>query len=397
MNPSEPPLQSAEKVPAPATTPQTEPSNDRTESTGSVSVTSPAKKEERPRQVLGMDNIGCSKGKKSEAKWTPETEAQFIQLMLEEVLNQNCVGGNFTTAQLNAIASKLNERCSPVPPYEVKLLHGDEAWRIWTQRHTKDEYLKNRTCPHYDELTTIFIGKTATGSLAAASTQLPQGRTRVRRSPAPISKNEMFSESGEGYTPDCSRLTHHRRAPSQSNDTVINSIAETRMALQQVASAQTTTERAIAELEAYTDLPVDIVMLVCKKFEVPFNRRMMSDVDDECNQYSDHEDSSEQAEHDLENSGDDNIDDCVGTEDDVADSADDDEEKVLVYAAQLDSLYEQLATLRASTSQRRPRIKRNPVASTPFTGMDWINELEQCALRDSIASALWADSGNRRA
>ncbi|GER39399.1 FBD-associated F-box protein, partial [Striga asiatica] len=478
---------------------------------------------------LGTDNTGHSKGKKAveSAKWTPETEVEFIQRMLEEVLNQICVGSNFTTTQWNSITSKLNERIFPLPPYEARQLHGKQSrlktyWRqfhtmqtsaigfgwcptrnmitgsnealaIWTQKHPKDEFLKNRTCPHYDELTTIFIGKTATGSLATASTQPPHGRTWVRRSPTPIPKNEMFSDSGKWNTPDSSRSTRRRRAPSQSNDTVMNSIAETRRALQQVA---TTTERAIAELEAYTDLSVDVVMLVCKMFEVPFNRRLfvslkveahrralidrwvaessqytlvclclMSGMDDECNQYSDREDSSEQAEHELENSCDDDIDDCVETEDDMGDSADDAEEKVLVYAAQLDSLYEQLATSLPSTSQRKPRIKRSPVASTPFTRMDWINELymgpdkrffhsdnlppsfydldyfpprdedndnvppslhaldsipqsdvdeetsgwnpslnvsqsayrEQCALRDSIASALWADRGNRRA
>ncbi|CAA0821410.1 Unknown protein [Striga hermonthica] len=253
-----------------------------------------------------MDNIGCSKGKKIEAKWTPQTKAQFIQLMLEEVLNQICVEGNFSTAQWNSIASKLNELCSPVPPYELKQLHGeqarlkaywrrfhtmrtsatgfgwcpnqnmitrgDEAWKIWTQRHPDDENVKNRKCPHYDELTTIFIGTTAAGSLATASTQPPQGRTRVRRSPAFILENEMLSESGEGYTPDSSHSTRRRRAPSQSIDTVMNSFAETRMAIQQ--AAQTMTERAVVELEAYTDLSVDVVMLVLIKFEVPFNLRM---------------------------------------------------------------------------------------------------------------------------
>ncbi|GER54202.1 S-adenosylmethionine:tRNAribosyltransferase-isomerase [Striga asiatica] len=290
-----------------------------------------------------MNNIGCSKDKKSEAKWTPEMEAQFTQLILEEVLNQNCIDGSLEDIFWRRFHTmKTSATGFGWCPIRNMITGGDEAWRIWTQRHPEDEYLKNRTCPHYYELTNIFIGKTATGSLATASTHSSQGRTRFRRSPAPIPENEMFSESGEGYTLDRSRSTRRHRAPSQSNDTVMNSIAETRMALQQVASVQTTIERAIVELEAYTDFLVDVVMM-----------------SDECNQYPDHVDSSDQAEHDLENSGDENIDECVETEDDVADSAYDNEEKVLVYAAQLDSPYEQLATLRASTSQRRPRIKRN--------------------------------------
>ncbi|CAA0805924.1 Unknown protein [Striga hermonthica] len=101
----------------------------------------------------------------------------------------------------------------------------------------------------------------------------------------------------------------------------------------------------------------------------------MSDVDDARNHNFDHEGSFDAVEDDLENSGDDTIDDCVESEDDMVDSADDDEGKVNFYVAQLDSVYEQLVTFRASTSLRRPRIARNPVASTPLTGMDWINEL----------------------
>ncbi|GER26345.1 hypothetical protein STAS_01991, partial [Striga asiatica] len=98
-------------------------------------------------------------------------------------------------------------------------------------------------------------------------------------------------------------------------------------------SGQTTLEREISKLEAYTDLSVD--------FEILFNRRMfislkveshrralidrwvvkslMSDVDDEVNHYSKDEDYSEQAKDDLENIDDDNIEDIMDDEDDVDD------------------------------------------------------------------------------
>ncbi|GER26346.1 FBD-associated F-box protein, partial [Striga asiatica] len=176
--------------------------------------------------ILGMDDSGSSKGKMSDAKWTRETEAHFVALMLEEVVNVNCVDGRFSTSQWTSLLTKLNERCSTDPPYEMNQIMGKQAPLKSHLRHFHTMLTKaTETCTHYDALTTIFFGSTATGISATVSTQPPQGRPQVRRSPVAIPENELFSDEGgeDTYSPDNSRSTRRYRTSSQSIDTVMNS------------------------------------------------------------------------------------------------------------------------------------------------------------------------------
>ncbi|CAA0837784.1 Unknown protein [Striga hermonthica] len=173
-----------------------------TESTGSVSMTSPEKKDsgqQRCRVTVQLELHLVN------AKWPPENEAVFVNILLDEVLLGNCVTEKFTPNQWLTILGKLTEQCPTFYPYKIKQLHNkyqrlkvywkrfhtlltkttglswdaekkvikgsEEAWQRWTTANRKDHDLENRTCVNYEELTTIFHGTTATGSNTRASTQ----------------------------------------------------------------------------------------------------------------------------------------------------------------------------------------------------------------------------------
>ncbi|CAA0838702.1 Pectin lyase-like superfamily protein [Striga hermonthica] len=68
------------------------PAQDTTESTGSVSVTSPKKKRLRPTKMSFSGGIGpSSESTQGDAKWPPENEAAFVSVLLNEVLMGNRV------------------------------------------------------------------------------------------------------------------------------------------------------------------------------------------------------------------------------------------------------------------------------------------------------------------
>ncbi|CAA0810589.1 Unknown protein [Striga hermonthica] len=134
-----------------------------------------------------------------------ENKKFFVDIMLEEVLEGNCVGGKFTHQQWVQMTEKLNTTCPRKYQYNIKqveskykrlktnwtrfynvknnamglgwdsvrgVIYSDEdAWKNWTDRNDQDRDLKKKSCLHYEELTTIFFGSTATGRYARASTQ----------------------------------------------------------------------------------------------------------------------------------------------------------------------------------------------------------------------------------
>ncbi|CAA0830984.1 Unknown protein [Striga hermonthica] len=122
----------------------------------------------------------------------------------------NRVTGKFTPNQWATILAKFKEQCPIHYPYKVaqlqskyqrmkvywrkshnmvtnatglswcphkKLITGDaDGWRNWTTANLSYHDMEGKVCVHYEALTTIFHGTTATGSNARASTQrVPEG------------------------------------------------------------------------------------------------------------------------------------------------------------------------------------------------------------------------------
>ncbi|CAA0840426.1 Unknown protein [Striga hermonthica] len=171
---------------------------------------------------------GLTQPKEGEAKWPPENEARCILLMLDEVILGKCINQNFKTSNWMDIQKALNKACGPQHHCEItqitskhdrlkvkwrrfhnmlhnttgfgwnsktgKLTGGDEVWSRWFAVRPKDKEMKRMACVHYRELITIFIGNTATGSGARASTQPPEETSRRRRSNTAVTANFLFPD-----------------------------------------------------------------------------------------------------------------------------------------------------------------------------------------------------------
>ncbi|CAA0821597.1 Unknown protein [Striga hermonthica] len=283
----------------------------RTESTGSVSVTSPEKKRKQRRKMSNSVEVGSSKSKQGEAKWSAENEYRLISLMLDQIILGNCTGQKFKTCHWMEIQKQLNNACGPEQAYEItqitskhdrlkvqwrrfhtmlttetgfgwesstgKITGGEDVWGRWITGHPKDGEMKKKVCLHYRELTTIFLGTTATGSRARASTQTPEGMCTGRRMKSPITPTYLFPDelSDEPMnSPEGNRAIRRRKGATSTFDTAMNSITETSRIIQQHAQPeadQVNLQKALRELESMSNVPVPVRKVAWKKFRDPMS------------------------------------------------------------------------------------------------------------------------------
>ncbi|CAA0832410.1 Unknown protein [Striga hermonthica] len=248
--------------------------------------------------MSGNCGFGTPSGhNEGDAKWPPENEVVFVNILLDEVLLRNRVTRKFTPRQWSTILRKLTEQCPIFYPYKIKQLlskcqrlkvywkrfhtlltkatglswdpdkkvikGSEEAWGLWTTAHRKDHDLENRQCVHYEALTTIFHGTMATGSNARASTQrVPEERSMGGQATENFT-SDLFSEQDDepmvtpmsrGRHGRQNRCVHQRRGVGSSFDTAMHSWSDLNVSLREKNNKPTTMEQATCTLQGMSDM-----------------------------------------------------------------------------------------------------------------------------------------------
>ncbi|CAA0807142.1 Unknown protein [Striga hermonthica] len=258
-----------------------------------------------------------SESTQGDAKWPPENEAAFVSVLLDEVLMGNRVTGKFTPNQWTTILAKLKEQCPIFYPYKVtqlqskyqrmkvywrkfhnmvtnatglswdpqkKMITGDaDCFTKWTTANPSYHDMEGKVCVHYEALTTIFHGTTATGSKARASTQrVPEGRGEPSGNFSPDVCTQQEEDPMETPTSHRrhggqNRSVRRRRSTESSFDTAMYSWSDLNVSLKErnnKPAKLTTMEHAMRDLQEMPNMDEDLFQFVCTKLRDPTNRAM---------------------------------------------------------------------------------------------------------------------------
>ncbi|CAA0830917.1 Unknown protein [Striga hermonthica] len=183
---------------------------DTTESIGSVSGDISEKKRDSGQQSQG------------DAKWPPENEVVFVNVLLDEVVMGNRVACKFTPNQWATILAKFKEQCPIHYPYKVAQLQS-KYQRMKANPSYHD--MEGKVCVHYEALMTIFHGTTATGSNARASTQrVTEGRGEPSGMETPTSHRWNAGQN---------QSVRRRRSTKSSFDTAMYSWSDLNVSLKE--------------------------------------------------------------------------------------------------------------------------------------------------------------------